>query len=90
MQNFAVSAYSPAAHAQTGYSPPGWYQEQLNFIKANNPAANCEPGPDPYLSPLGIDAWRSSCEARSVSYRGKETMEHVLFEEISWFDKYLK
>ena len=23
-------------------------------------------------------------------YRGKETMEHVLFEEISWFDKYLK
>ena len=23
-------------------------------------------------------------------YRGKETMEHVLFEEINWFDKYLK
>jgi len=23
-------------------------------------------------------------------YRGQETMEHVLFEEISWFDKYLK
>jgi dipeptidyl aminopeptidase/acylaminoacyl peptidase len=23
-------------------------------------------------------------------YRGKETMEHVLFEEISWFDKFLK
>ncbi len=23
-------------------------------------------------------------------YRGKETMEHVLYEELSWFDKYLK
>jgi dipeptidyl aminopeptidase/acylaminoacyl peptidase len=23
-------------------------------------------------------------------YRGEETMEHVLFEEISWFDRYLK
>ena len=23
-------------------------------------------------------------------YRGKETMEHVLFEEMNWFDKYLK
>ena len=23
-------------------------------------------------------------------YRGKETMEHVLFEELAWFDKYLK
>jgi dipeptidyl aminopeptidase/acylaminoacyl peptidase len=23
-------------------------------------------------------------------YRGKETMEHVLFEEIAWFDKFLK
>ncbi len=23
-------------------------------------------------------------------YRGKETMEHVLYEEITWFDKYLK
>ena len=23
-------------------------------------------------------------------YRGKETMEHVLYEEISWFDKFLK
>jgi dipeptidyl aminopeptidase/acylaminoacyl peptidase len=23
-------------------------------------------------------------------YRGEETMEHVLYEEISWFDKYLK
>lgn len=23
-------------------------------------------------------------------YRGKETMEHVLFEELSWFDRYLK
>jgi dipeptidyl aminopeptidase/acylaminoacyl peptidase len=24
------------------------------------------------------------------AYRGKETMEHVLFEELSWFDKFLK
>jgi dipeptidyl aminopeptidase/acylaminoacyl peptidase len=24
------------------------------------------------------------------SYRGKETMEHVLYEEAAWFDKYLK
>jgi dipeptidyl aminopeptidase/acylaminoacyl peptidase len=24
------------------------------------------------------------------AYRGKETMEHVLYEEISWFDKFLK
>jgi dipeptidyl aminopeptidase/acylaminoacyl peptidase len=23
-------------------------------------------------------------------YRGKETMEHVLYEELAWFDKYLK
>ncbi len=23
-------------------------------------------------------------------YRGKETMEHVLYEELTWFDKYLK
>jgi dipeptidyl aminopeptidase/acylaminoacyl peptidase len=23
-------------------------------------------------------------------YRGRETMQHVLFEELSWFDKYLK
>lgn len=23
-------------------------------------------------------------------YRGKETMEHVLFEELTWFDRYLK
>jgi dipeptidyl aminopeptidase/acylaminoacyl peptidase len=23
-------------------------------------------------------------------YRGKETMEHVLFEEMNWFDKFLK
>jgi dipeptidyl aminopeptidase/acylaminoacyl peptidase len=23
-------------------------------------------------------------------YRGMETMEHVLWEEITWFDKYLK
>ena len=22
-------------------------------------------------------------------YRGKETMEHVLYEETAWFDKYL-
>jgi len=24
------------------------------------------------------------------AYRAKETMEHVLYEEISWFDKFLK
>ena len=23
-------------------------------------------------------------------YRGAETMEHVLYEELTWFDKYLK
>jgi dipeptidyl aminopeptidase/acylaminoacyl peptidase len=23
-------------------------------------------------------------------YRGKETMEHVLYEELSWFDRFLK
>jgi hypothetical protein len=23
-------------------------------------------------------------------YRGKESMEHVLYEELAWFDKYLK
>jgi dipeptidyl aminopeptidase/acylaminoacyl peptidase len=23
-------------------------------------------------------------------YRGAETMEHVLYEELAWFDKYLK
>jgi alpha-beta hydrolase superfamily lysophospholipase len=23
-------------------------------------------------------------------YRGEETMEHVLYEELAWFDKYLK
>src|ERR1700719_2410350 len=28
--------------------------------------------------------------AEAHGYRGKETMEHVLFEEISWFDKFLK
>ena len=28
--------------------------------------------------------------AEAHGYRGKETMEHVLFEELNWFDKYLK
>jgi dipeptidyl aminopeptidase/acylaminoacyl peptidase len=23
-------------------------------------------------------------------HRGKETMEHMLYEELRWFDKYLK
>ena len=28
--------------------------------------------------------------AEAHGYRGKETMEHVLYEELAWFDKYLK
>ena len=28
--------------------------------------------------------------AEAHGYRGKETMEHVLYEEVTWFDKYLK
>jgi dipeptidyl aminopeptidase/acylaminoacyl peptidase len=28
--------------------------------------------------------------AEAHGYRGKETMEHVLYEETTWFDKYLK
>jgi dipeptidyl aminopeptidase/acylaminoacyl peptidase len=28
--------------------------------------------------------------AEAHSYRGKESMEHLLFEELAWFDKYLK
>jgi dipeptidyl aminopeptidase/acylaminoacyl peptidase len=28
--------------------------------------------------------------AEAHGYRGKETMEHVLWEELAWFDKYLK
>jgi dipeptidyl aminopeptidase/acylaminoacyl peptidase len=28
--------------------------------------------------------------AEAHGYRGKETMEHVLYEEITWFDKYLQ
>ncbi len=28
--------------------------------------------------------------AEAHGYRGKETMEHVLYEELNWFDKYLK
>jgi dipeptidyl aminopeptidase/acylaminoacyl peptidase len=28
------------------------------------------------------------CEAHG--YRGKETIEHVLWEEFTWFDKYVK
>jgi dipeptidyl aminopeptidase/acylaminoacyl peptidase len=28
--------------------------------------------------------------AEAHGYRAKETMEHVLYEELSWFDKYLK
>ncbi len=28
--------------------------------------------------------------AEAHGYRGKETMEHVLFEELNWFDTYLK
>ena len=28
--------------------------------------------------------------AEAHGYRGKETMEHVLYEEAAWFDKYLK
>jgi dipeptidyl aminopeptidase/acylaminoacyl peptidase len=28
--------------------------------------------------------------AEAHGYRGKETMEHVLYEETAWFDKYLK
>jgi dipeptidyl aminopeptidase/acylaminoacyl peptidase len=28
--------------------------------------------------------------AEAHGYRGQETMEHVLYEELSWFDKYLK
>jgi dipeptidyl aminopeptidase/acylaminoacyl peptidase len=28
--------------------------------------------------------------AEAHGYRGKETMEHVLYEELSWFDKYLQ
>lgn len=28
--------------------------------------------------------------AEAHGYRGKETMEHVLWEELTWFDKYLK
>jgi dipeptidyl aminopeptidase/acylaminoacyl peptidase len=28
--------------------------------------------------------------AEAHGYRGKETMEHVVYEELAWFDKYLK
>ena len=28
--------------------------------------------------------------AEAHGYRAKETIEHVLYEEIAWFDKYLK
>jgi len=28
--------------------------------------------------------------AEAHGYRGRETMEHVLYEELTWFDKYLK
>lgn len=28
--------------------------------------------------------------AEAHGYRGKETMEHVVYEELEWFDKYLK
>ena len=62
----------PAAHAQTGYNPPGWHQEQTAFIKSQNPAADCDPRPDPNFEGTGIDAWMLYCEARSISYRGRE------------------
>ena len=68
----AVSV-APAAHAQTGYNPPGWHQEQTAFIKSQNPAADCDPRPDPNFEGTGIDAWMLYCEARSISYRGRET-----------------
>jgi dipeptidyl aminopeptidase/acylaminoacyl peptidase len=28
--------------------------------------------------------------AEAHGYRGKESMEHVLYEELNWFDKFLQ
>jgi dipeptidyl aminopeptidase/acylaminoacyl peptidase len=28
--------------------------------------------------------------AEAHGYRGKESLEHVLYEELTWFDKYLQ